>query len=323
MGDLARILIYGDIHLNSKNYGAHVNYPVESLHYFKTITDKVEELKATHLIGLGDLTYGRFHALEYREAVEKELRKQYSLVNGNRYELKGNHDKATYGMTEYEYYINKGLLKKSTNLKIGNVNISMVDYNQCFQSPILDASNKDEINIVLAHNFFKFSDTRIANYGNAIELDYFTKWFGVDYLISGHIHNTEMFEGVIVKGNNGHPMVVHYPGAMTRPSYREGYMDENGTLIMLTIRDNGEMQYDIISIPLWSLDKSFNLHIKEEEKEKKEEKERRRVDISDIVEQLDKHERNIGNPEDIIEAMQGIDGRYKKKAIELLKAGQA
>lgn len=322
MADIARVLVYGDIHLSSKNYGAHTDYPNESLHYFKVITEKAEELKATHIIGTGDLTYGRFHTLEYREAVEAELDKQLKLVNGNRYELKGNHDSATYGMTEYEYYINKGLLKKPENIKLGIVNISMVNYGDYNKGKILDPSNKEEINVVIAHNFFKFKDTRLPDYGRAIELDSFEDWFGVDYLICGHVHNREMFEGLVVKDGHGNPMVVHYLGCMPRPSYREGHMDEEGSMVLLTIRDNGEMQYDIIEIPLWDLSESFNIEKKNAEYAKKAEKEQR-VDISDIVQQLDTHQRNVGNPEDIIESMEGVEPKYKKKAIELLKIGQA
>ena len=88
MEELARILIYGDIHLSSRNYGGHRDYPNESLSYFKDITRYTEELKATHLIGLGDFTFNRFNTLEYREKVERELNKQFELVSGNRYELK-------------------------------------------------------------------------------------------------------------------------------------------------------------------------------------------------------------------------------------------
>lgn len=322
MAELARILIYGDIHLNSKNYGAHVNYAKESLHYFKYITDKAEELKATHIIGLGDLTYGRFHSLEYRAEVEQLLERQFKLTNGNRYELKGNHDSATYGMTEYEYYVSKGLLKESTNLRYGNVNISMVDHNKHLDGTILPPGKDGDINVVLAHNFFKFKDTRIADYGKAVELDNFTDWFGVDYLICGHIHKYELFDGIVIKDAVSHPMVVNYVGCLCRPSYRAGHMDEVGHLVYLVINDDNTMRYDILDVPLWKMEESFNIDEKMIEQQKKEEK-AKRVDISDIVQQLNSHERSVGNPEDIIEAMSGIDERYKKKAIELLKNGQA
>ena len=322
MADLARVLIYGDIHLSSKNHGAHVNYPKESLHYFREITELAEEKQATHIVGLGDFSYGRFHTLEYREAVEQQLEKQYAITEGNRYEVKGNHDSATYGMTEYEYYVKKGLLRPSTNLTLGNVNISMVDHDRYDENTILKPGNPDEINVVLAHNTFKFADTRLPEYGNHVELDTFIDWFGVDYLIVGHIHKQEMFEGLVLKNGKGHPMVVQYPGALTRPSYREGHMDLVGQVTLLTVRDNGEMQYDILDVELLPLEQTFNLDKKKIEKEKKAAKEAR-LDISDIVEKLNLHERNVGNPEDIIEAMVGVDSRYKKKAVELLKEGQA
>lgn len=126
----------------------------------------------------------------------------------------------------------------------------------------------------------------------------------------------------MVKEQSGHRMMVHYLGCLTRPSYREGHMDEVGNVVMLTIYDNGEMKYDIIDIPLWSIEDTFNLSQKELEKEKKEIKESR-VDISDIVGELAGHKRNVGNPEDIINSMQGVDDKYKEKAIDLLKEGLA
>ena len=322
LGYIAKILIYGDLHLSSKNYGAHRDYPKESLHYFKVITQKAKEYGATHLIGTGDFTYGRFNSLEYRESVDRELVEQYKLVKGNRYEIKGNHDEASYGMTEYDYYINKGIIKGATNIKIGKVNISMVNYGEHETTDILDASKEDEINVVIAHDFFKFKDTRLADYGNAIYLDEFEKWFGVDYLICGHVHNHEMFEGLVVKDGKGHRMVVTYVGCLARPAYRAGHMDETGHLVLLTIEENGDMQYDLLDIPLWDLKDSFNMELKESELERKEEK-KQRVDLSDIVNELNNHKRSVGNPEDIIQALEGVDDKYKKKAIQLLKSANA
>lgn len=326
MGDIARVLVYGDPHLNSKNYGAHVNYAQESLDCYRKITQAVEKYKITHLFGLGDFTYGRFNTLEYREAVESELMEQYRLVNGNHYELKGNHDSAGYGMTEYEYYIKKGMLKPSCNLTLGNVHFTMIDSGQYDKTLPNLGDSETSINIILAHDYFKFKDTQLPDFGKYVELDSFEKWFGADYLICGHIHNQYIFDGLIVKTMDGQPrghrMMVQYPGSLPRPTYREGHMDLVGHIIMLTIRDNGEMQYDILDVELPPLEESFNLSIKEAQKEAKAEKEKR-VDISDIIQQLNSHERNVGNPEDIIANMQGIDDKYKNKAIELLKLGQA
>ena len=326
MGDLARILIYGDIHLNSKNYGAHINYAQESLGLFKKITETAREKQATHLIGLGDFTYGRFNTLEYREAVERELIEQYQIVNGNRYELKGNHDSASYGMTEYEYYLKKGYFKPSCNITIGNVHISMVDYGQTTKVGMNIGDPDTSINVALGHDLYKFKDTSFPDMGKFIELDNLESWYGIDYLICGHIHHQLITNGMIIKDidgqSHGHRMLVQYPGSLSRPSYIEGHMDLVGQLIFLVVKDTGELEYNVLDVELPKLEESFNLAVKKAEKELKEAKESR-VDISDIIQQLNSHERNIGNPEDIIASMSGIDTKYKDKAIELLHLGQA
>lgn len=305
----AKILIYGDIHLSSRNYGAHKNYPLESLEYFKNITNTAEEIGATHIIGLGDLTYGRFNTLEYRKSVEDELIKQNNICGGNRYELKGNHDTATYGMTEYEYYIQKGFIKKATNLKIENLNLNMVNFGEHEETDLLMTGDNDT-NIVLMHDFFKFSDTSLADYGKALKLDGFDKWGNVDYIIGGHIHNHEIFEGFI--GNKR--VTVAYLGCPCRPAYRKGFMQETGWYVIITV-ESGEVNVEIHEFPLIPLEQSFNF----EEKEGKEEKiQQKRVDVSDIVHRLDSHKRVVGEPADVIMAMENVDIKYRKKAIELL-----
>lgn len=326
MEELARILVYGDLHLSSKNYGAHLDYPKDSLNSLKIITNEAKKYRPTHIIGLGDFSFGRFSSLEYRSAVESELEEQYNICNGNRYELKGNHDSASYGMTEFEYYVLKGLLKPSTNLAIGNVNITMVDsgkYNSTI--PNIDTSD-NMVNIVLMHDYFKFKDSNLPDYGKAIELDNFEKWYGAEIIVGGHIHNSEVFEGLMLKTIDGQThgtrVLVDYLGSMSRPAYREGHTDEVGHILELTIYDDGTYKYDRLDIELPSISETFNLAQKEAEKSKKQDKENR-LDIGDIVHRLDQHERNIGNPEDIIMGLDNIPEKYKLKAIELLKLGQA
>lgn len=316
---IANVMAYGDIHLWSKNYGAHRNYPEETLYCFEEVVKFAEEHKVTHAIHLGDFSYGRFHTLEYRLAVEDKLARLYAYTNGNSYSLRGNHDYAGYGMTEYEYYITKGLMKPSTNLKLGIVNISMIDYKKHLETEILPVSD-DTISVVLTHDYFKFSDTKLPEYGNAILLDEFEQWFGVDYLICGHIHNYELFKGKVIKDSRSHDMVVCFPGCLSRPAYREGHMDEKGHIVLMTIFDDATMEIDFPEIPLWPLEKAFIL---EEKKIIEERKAVKRVDVSDIVNTLNSHERTIGNPEDIIMAKTDIPLKYREKAIELLqRAGE-
>lgn len=319
---LATIAVYGDLHLSSKNYGAHKNYPVESIEYLQKLTEVCKRLNVTHLIGCGDLTFGRFNTLEYRLAVEHELEEQNNLTHGKHWELKGNHDIAGYGLVERDYYIEKGLLRGSEELEIGSLTINMIDYGKSAE-PLKIVNDTNHINIAIAHDYFKFKDTQLPNFGDAIELDNYTNFYGLDYLFCGHIHKILNFKGYIVKDGVGHELNVGYLGCMMRPAYREGYMDDKGLILILKVYAddvNPDITYLEISsenIDLWPLDKSFNLDEKAVEQEKKAEKEAR-VDISDIVKQLDAHDRNVGNPEDIINSLDGVDSRYKEKAIQLL-----
>ena len=212
MADIARIVIYGDIHLSSKNYGGHKDYVKESLEYFTKITEIAEENKATHIIGLGDLTFGRFNTLEYRLEVEKLLSRQYSLTNGNRYELCGNHDIASYGKTERDFYIDKGIIKKSQNISFGNIHITMIDYGKTNETEMNIVDADDHVNIVLSHNYYKFSNSITPNFGTAINIDELTNWFGVDYIICGHIHKQLVLKGTMTNGDKQHEVIIHYPG---------------------------------------------------------------------------------------------------------------
>jgi len=318
--ELARVLIYGDIHLSSRNYGAHVDYPSESLYYFKRITEVAEERAATHIIGTGDFTYGRFNTLEYRDAVEKELIRQNEITEGRRYEVKGNHDVSTSGMTEYEFYVGKGLMKEAEHLSIGNTNINMVNFAEDNVTSILPVT-EDSVSVVIAHDYFKFEDTQLPDFGVAKNLDHFENWFGVDHVILGHIHHKMTFGGHIMSGEKAYETMVHYLGCMPRPSYRAGHVDETADMVLLTIYEgNNPMKYEIIEETLWDVDKSFNLALKEKEAELKELKSQR-LNISDIVKELNEHKRNVGNPEDIINALQGVDPKFKEKATQLLKDG--
>lgn len=316
--EVARIGIYGDIHLCSKNYGAHRDYAKESLEYFGKITEITRKRNLTHLIGCGDFSYGRFHTLEYRLAVEKELEEQYRITGGNRWELEGNHDTDGKGLLERGYYIQKGLIKPSENFSIGCLNITMVDYGKTETANvnIIDAENN--YNVLIAHDYYKFDKVVLPNFGKAILLDTLDRWYGLDILVCGHVHKIMDFSGYITKNGMAKECQVSYLGCMTRPSYREGFLDDIGRVMIITVYDDNTINIEYEQVALWKIEDSFNLEVKAVEKEKKQEKQDR-VDISDVVQQLDAHDRTVGNPEDIIASLEGVDERYKNKAIELLK----
>ena len=196
----------------------------------------------------------------------------------------------------------------------------MVDNGEVFHTDIIKP-DKETIDIVIAHDYLKFEDTKLPNFGNPILLDKLEKWFGIDYLFCGHVHKYMAFQGLMMDGENGHRVNVVYPGCMTRPAYIKSGLDKVGHLLVLTIYKD-KMDIEDIEVPLWNLEDSFNIEELGEEFEEQEYKENR-VDISDIVSKLDEHDRAIGNPEDIIRNITGVDEKYKAKAIELLKVGMS
>lgn len=299
-----RILVYGDIHLSSKNYGMHRDYPNESLALLKHITETAIEVRATHIIGLGDFSYGRFHSLEYRMEVENELKRQNMITNGNRYELKGNHDKASYGMTEYEYYLIQGLLKSTEHLSFDKASISLLDYGK---DKVTIEENKQ--NIVLMHDYYKFNDSNLPVYGEPKILDTKTEWKGVDFIFGGHIHDTIKLNGVIA--DSGKTTGLVYLGCPCRPSYSDKLQDK-GYYGLISLSDD-KVNIEIIDFDLPSISETFNL-----DEIEKERVERKRVNVDDITESLNSHSRLTGEPIDKVNALTNVKEEYKQKAIDLL-----
>lgn len=311
---LARIMVVGDTHLSSKNRGGHKDYPNESLYYYNYITNLIKEYKCTHCVDLGDFTYGRFSTLEYRREVEKALELRCEAVNSNYYMLKGNHDEATYGLTEYEFYLDK-YFKGSTHLDIGNLSLNMVDYGKELDNNIKIGMHKT--NVVLAHNYFKFADSILPNYGNPVELDNLSLWAGVKYIISGHIHNEHIQKGKIIytdiytNDTYAFDCICHNLPCLSRTNYSSDLPDKGAVVILDVYED--KIEYNRVEIDLLPLEDCFNIENiidKEDTKEK--------VDIRDIITELNKFELVVESPEAKIASLD-IDERYKNKALELYK----
>ena len=307
-----RIMFTGDDHLSSRNYGGHYNYPKESLHYFNLLTDIAKQYGVTHWIGLGDFTYGRFGSdLAYRKEVEEALEKQMAVVNGERYMIKGNHDTASSGMTEYEFYAGK-MFKTSCDLEIDNLIIHMKDFGD------ISGVNTDDgkTHVIATHGFFTFESTPMNFMGEAVKLDRKADWFGVPYIICGHIHEEHVINGMINNGKEAYRTVVHYLPCLSRPQYHGEATPETGAISFIDVYDDGSLQYNRHEIELLPIGQCFNVQQIEEAKENNR---RERIDLSDITRRLADREISIGNPEDLIMGMSDIKIEYRKKAVELLK----
>ena len=312
---IARVMVDGDIHLSSKNYGGHIDYPQETLYYAKLLIDIFKNYAATHRINSGDFSYGRFSTLEYRLEVEKLLREMLEISHGRYWIVKGNHDKANYGMTEYEYYLNSNLFKGSESLSIGKLHIHMRDYNDF--TPI--DTSEDGTHVLITHGYFLFENSNLPDYGVATKLDNMKEWYGLDYILCGHIHEEHIISGYISNGEGrSHPCTVHYLPCLSRPAYHGEDTPTVGSIDFIDVYDDGQVQFNRLPINLLPIEQSFDI---ERIKKEKESKEVRRVDLSDVVNGLNNHEITVGNPEDVIMAKANIPLKYREKAVELLKSG--
>ena len=309
---VTRIGIYGDTHLHSKNYGSHRNYAQESLGYYQKVINLAQANEVDCLVCLGDFAHGRFHNLEYRLAVEKELMKAAEFASNGHYCIKGNHDIATYGMTERDYYIQRGLFREPETLSFNGLNIYMSNYRE-EDTLTVDQGTR---NIILAHNFFTFSGVSLPMYGEGVELDNFENWYGTELILSGHIHRSCSYKGYITKDGFAKETAVFNVGCPCRLSYEKN-MQDCGNLIILEVYDTGEYNIEHHTFDLLPLTESFNL-LDIETKEKLQNL--KQADVSKIAENLDQHERFVGDPMDIINSLTDIKQEYKDKAIELLNA---
>lgn len=318
---IAKILLSGDDHLYSKNYGGHVNYPAESLYYFRHVTHTIEQYHCTHYIDTGDFSFGRFHDLEYRKRIEAELEKRLQLTDGRCWNIKGNHDKASYGMTEFEFYENKGMWRPAENLQIGNLNLNMVNFGAHETTPVCIEQGK--VNLIVTHNYYNFDGSSLpvfkgddGNVINTVMLDNFEPWFGVDYIISGHIHEEYVVEGAIIKGGIMHRTMMHYLPCHTRPAYHKDGNAEMGHYVILTVYSDGNIKYETIDVPLLPLEQSFDLAAINAAIEKGEVL---KVDLSEVVSRLDNHRIDYGNPIANIMGIQNVAEESKAKAISWLE----
>lgn len=323
---LARLMIVGDTHLSVKDYGQHYNYPEESYSYFVQAGQIALDQQATHLIYTGDLTYGRFTDLEYREKVDQELERQNNYMNGNLWIIKGNHDKASYGMTEYEYYLNKGLFKGSETLHIGRNEFLMTDFGK-EELAIPDNTGRYQT-IVIGHNWFTFEDMQLPPNVKHFPLDHFEQWFGIQGVISGHIHQHSYTKGFIRRTNpttgqsEAHKAFSWQLSCWARPQYLKSGNPTTGDFALIDVYEKG-YTVEAKAIQLWPLEKSFNMAVISEEAQREEIKEEHRIDMTDIIENLTNYTSGYANPEDIIMGMAQYDIRYRQKAIEYLKQVKA
>lgn len=253
-----KVLIYSDIHLSTRNRAKHRSYPDESLHYFEFITDQAEALNVDCIVGLGDLTYGNFGNLKYREIFEELLDRQLKQTKGRRYELKGNHDISAGGYSEFDFYTSRGKLRTAERIVGEHVVIDMLNYTEPAQYTEEGGLTIDQDpakkHVVLCHDFLQFRDSKLGGYGDPYIIEELVGFKGADWIICGHIHDMLSDKGMVKGGNQ---CSLFYPGVMTRPITKGDIMEKAALVVVDT--DAPEDYVSIYEVELLPVDVTYDL----------------------------------------------------------------
>lgn len=319
---IAKIMIEGDKHFCSKNYGGHRDYANEVVAYDKMVLNLIEKEGITHYINCGDFSYGRFHTLEYRGIIDELLAKRKELLGNNVWFIRGNHDKESSGKTEYEYYLEKGAFRGAETLDFGigtaggGLHIEMKNYGEIGTFTAVQGAS----NILIGHGLYTSKDDDMNDFGKPnVNLDECEAWKDVDLIFTGHIH-TEHFLKTKVCGKD---IAIHYLPCLARPSYMRDGMPAYASIDIITVYDD-KVDVERYQMELLPLDVSFDLEAIKRKDAETDEKERVAVDVKEVAQRMEQHVMEASDPVAVIEHAVDIPEEVKTIAVELLKeAGDA
>lgn len=326
---IATIMVVGDDHLDSNNYGQHLNYPKETLFYQEQLTKIAEEEQVTHYISTGDLVMKKDFSLDYRAEIDKLLTARKNMVEargGEMIYIRGNHDVSLHSITEYDYYANRGAFipaAKRPTLDFKNsagqvvLHLELKDW-KC-ETP---CNNIGMHNILITHGLFTADHVEgetMPNYGTATDLTNKADWAGLDYILCGHIH-TEHIQEIIIAG---HRTTVHYLPCLARPQYIKKYEEgeqarRQGSVDIIRVYESGLVDVERYAIDFIENRLCFNIEKIYNDAAKLElslASQSRREALKSMAEELQQYESRDVDPVAQIMALGNTDELHKKIAL--------
>lgn len=234
-----KIGFIGDLHLSDRVTGRHKDYYANCMEILNYITDLITKEKLTHLFLTGDVFGTHEHTLktmEARSAIFEQIAKWNTMLNGELYSIRGNHDSAA-KTTDYDLLVATHLLKTTPDngygyVDIGGYRVHMLDYGNDLAPISLDES---KCNLAVMHSYLRIpGKVDLANIHNAVNLDSLVNLKGVDLVIGGHYHTPSA--GYLQTQIEGRDVSLMYIGCPTRPSAADTWT-ETYMLVATSVED--------------------------------------------------------------------------------------
>lgn len=333
---IAICMAVGDSHLDSHNYGYHLDYPKEAL-YYEEIFNKIAEMEGvTHYFHTGDFVMHKDFTLSYRAKVDEILYARKKLIESRGGEviyLRGNHDISGKSVTEYDYYAQRGLFTPAI------AKPELMIKNSAGQT-VLHAAFRDYgdtagiiptgiTNIIFAHGHFAFDriieGENMPNYGQAVKISNKLDWKGVDYLICGHIHTEHVMRGQIC----GESCTIHYLPCMSRPAYLKRFEEgpdarREGCIDLIKVYEN-KVEIERYPIPFLDNKVCFNMERITNDAAKLElsmvDKSRREA-LKSMAEELQQYEKRETDPVAQIMSLPNTQDKHKEIVVDWIAEAQ-
>lgn len=322
-----KMLIFGDLHLDPYFMGMHKDYEATCRRVMSKIISIAKKEKAGSVVFAGD-----FIGVNSKNIVDKRflmsviqfIETLSTMTRGNVYVVKGNHDMGDF--TDFDFLVGLGYIKNPKYIDFVNdkgvceVRFHIVNYGEERERLNLAQSAS---NVVIGHNdyFIDGVTTWYSKSKSSVELCTLSNFEGVDFVLSGHIHepSDEFFYTRLPSGSD---IGVFYMGNPTRVAER---FEDCWYMRFEYLSSEESTNYECKFIGLIPIEEEF---FKEEDynyeskEEKEKEQERNRV-IEEVINEVMESRLAVGNLFDQVERLPGSEAakklakEYLEKAMEV------
>lgn len=315
-----KIMIIGDLHFSDVFTGKHKNYLKNCCRVLRDITERVEANKPSCLILLGDIIGWNETNIKSRSVFAFFCRiiKQWNAVCPV-VVVQGNHD--TKGYPDFLFLEEFGLFRNPKQLDYynddGNLEVRFHIVNYGDEDRELELAENGASNVVLGHQNYTINGvTTWYASADGVELGRLTNFNGVDYVISGHIHNPSP-DIYHTQMDDGSSCFLLYPGCPTRP-IKEKQMYESCWIVWLEYKGS---ETDLRT-ETWELQPSselFDDNIIEERSQEDVEELMRKEALHGVLEDLLKFRMTGGDPFAQVDTIPNASPEAKKIAKDYLQ----